>query len=173
MSWPHDDPLQWKSADKACRCLPRQRAAEGYKYAKKQCAKLTAGTCDGSCDCRRSVPIDDPLGWQSPESMCRCKPLPEPANRIWGTTGCGESLYNGLCGQDCHDCQPNWFNDGTPSDGQCRCTPGSIREIVWGAEQCASSSDGQCGTYCRDCRVSWELSDTTGSTLDCRCKNWW
>ena len=31
-SWPIDDPNKWKSVDAACRCLPKQRAPEGYKY---------------------------------------------------------------------------------------------------------------------------------------------
>ena len=172
MSWPVDDPLEFLSAQKACRTLPKQRAPEGYRYASQQCSDLSEGTCDGSCDCRRSVPLDDPLGWLSSEKMCRCKPAAEP-ERQWGTETCGGSLYTGLCGADCHDCLPNWFNDGTPNDGQCRCKPGAIREIVWGAEQCASTNEGQCGGWCRDCRKSWELTDTTGATLDCRCKNWW
>lgn len=73
-SYPIDDPLKWKSLEKACRCLPKQRAAEGYTYADTQCARAKHGTCDGSCDCRRSYPNDDPMKWKSNEVMCRCKP---------------------------------------------------------------------------------------------------
>ena len=31
-SWPFEDTLGWGSTDAACRCLPMQRAAQGYSY---------------------------------------------------------------------------------------------------------------------------------------------
>lgn len=170
ISWPADDPLAWNSPEKACRCLPRQRAAEGYTYSEDRCSRPDKGTCDGSCDCVKSWPKDDPLGEASVEQMCRCKPPQETFVRTFGSP-CG-SLYNGLCGADCHACLSNWVVNG-PNDGQCRCPASEIREVVWGAESCASNREGKCGNYCRDCRQSWELGDTDGSTIDCRCRNWW
>ena len=76
MSYPLGDSLKTKSADAACRCLPRQRAAEGYNFRNKNLGKTTSGDCDGCSECAMSVPDDDPRGWNSPEKMARCKPEP-------------------------------------------------------------------------------------------------
>ena len=165
ISWALDAP-----EDTRCRCLPRQRAAEGYHYDEPCVSEhAQAGTCEEGCDCRHSWPLDDALGMGSLEQMCRCKPAAEEPVRNWG--GECSSPYDGLCGADCHSCQSNWLENGS-SDGMCRCKTENIREIEWGAQQCQNFA-GQCGYYCRDCRVSWEKDDTDGSTVDCRCRNWW
>merc|ERR1712038_2137828 len=55
-----------------------------------------------------------PLGEASVEQMCRSKPPQETFVRTFGSP-CG-SLYNGLCGADCHACLSNWVVNG-PNDG--------------------------------------------------------
>ena len=74
MSWPFDDPAKWNSNDAACRCLPDQRAPQGYTYSNNQSNNPEAGLCDGNCDCRNSWPSDDIQRWNSAEAMYRCKP---------------------------------------------------------------------------------------------------
>ena len=95
-SWPLEDPDKWLSEDANCRCMPRQRAPQGYTYAKSNCGNKQAGMCTDSddCDCRLSWPTDDPLKWRSEEVMCRCKP--EDREIVFG--GPCNNNYTGLCG---------------------------------------------------------------------------
>ena len=78
-SWPNDDPDKWNSDENKCRCMPRQRAREGYLYGKRPCKRdsLDMGLCDDCEDseCRFSWPKDDPKRWRSDEKHCRCKPV--------------------------------------------------------------------------------------------------
>jgi len=71
ISWPADDPLKWRSAENACRCLPKQMAPEAYEF-RKRCANKQLGSCSGCDDCRHSWPTWDTLRWRSAERMCRC-----------------------------------------------------------------------------------------------------
>lgn len=106
-SWPADDPLKWDSEGAACRCLPRQRALIGYTYGQSDCGSSDEGLCDGCDNCRWSWPSDDPLQWNSAESMCRC--MPDEETISFGNS-CANS-YNGMCGADCQACHWSWPAD--------------------------------------------------------------
>ena len=84
-SWPSNDPLQWSSADAACRCQDQgtvDPAPADYTYG-SDCATLTDEFCadvDGCTICAWSWPSSDPLQWDSTDAACRCKegpPAPE------------------------------------------------------------------------------------------------
>lgn len=73
-SYPHNDPLKWKSPDRACRPLPRRLVDDEFKFAKREC-NMRKGLCAFGCEgtCHNSWPIDDPERWKSSDAMCRCK----------------------------------------------------------------------------------------------------
>lgn len=174
-SWPADDPLMHQSPDVACRCLPKQRAPQGYTYGQNPCINNTSGLCDGCDDCRWSWPTDDPSKWESAEAMCRCKP---EAVMIDFGRNCKNS-YDGLCGADCTDCRWSWpqadESKWNSEDARCRCPASDIKETVFGGK-CGALTYGECGSYCRECRWSWFADDPekwAGESATCRCKNWW
>jgi len=175
LSWAFTDADKWNSPDAACRCLPDQRAPQGYTYSDSECSSTTAGSCDGDCDCHNSWPSDDPLEWNSAESMCRCKPTEEEESVELNYGPDCPNTYDMLCGADCTQCRESWpasdpkkwYSD----DALCRCKAEDIKEITFG-DRCASLTEGLCGTHCRECRMSWEATDLlgeSGPTADCRC----
>ena len=120
VSWPHEDPLKWRSLENACRCLPKQMAPEAYTY-RKPCSS-SKGTCNGCDECMISWPTFDERRWQSAERMCRCKPAELPADLAYGEA-C-PNLYDGECGADCSSCVEATDAAG---DKTCRCAPGESR----------------------------------------------
>jgi len=75
-SFPEADAQKWKSDEAACRPLPSSLMEGEFKYAKRTCRE-TRGLCGLGCGeaetCYNSFPIDDPLKFKSPHSICRCK----------------------------------------------------------------------------------------------------
>jgi len=180
MSWPADDPLGVNSDNAAYRCMPMQRGANGYTYEEAACSSNDAGICEGCDECHYSWPLGDPLGRDSAEGMCRCKPSDDlfDEREISYGMACTNN-YDELCGADCADCRNSWPRDDPrkweSEDAICRCKQEDFREITFG-NRCASLTDGQCGTHCRECHMSWESTDTAGArgpTADCRCKSSW
>lgn len=72
-SYPVGDKRKFRSSDAACRCLPKQRAPQGYTYKQRAEKKSNVGLCDGCADCARSYPNNDPLTYNSDEQMPRCR----------------------------------------------------------------------------------------------------
>ncbi len=178
MSWPFTDALGNQSPDAACRCLPMQRAAQGYNYSAAQGNNNEWGICNGCDDCRWSWPLDDPLSGGSAEAMFRCKPAEETRELSYGPDCVNK--YDMLCGADCHQCRESWpTNDPRKwysDEALCRCKVDQIRETIFSDERCEALNSGLCGTHCRECLVSWEATDTLGAqgpTSDCRCKRSW
>ncbi len=113
MSWPFDDLMVAASEQAACRCLPMQRATNGYTYSDTDISSSdSAGICDECGDnCRMSWPHDSDLAQNSAEAMYRCKtdPLDQIAELSFGPD-CA-NLYDMQCGADCHDCRESWPRD--------------------------------------------------------------
>jgi len=166
--------------DTACRCLPMQRAAQGYTYAGgNPTSNKQKGICNGCDDCRMSWPKDDVRRRDSPEAMFRCKPA-EPAVQLSYGPEC-TNKYDMLCGADCHQCRESWPIDDPrkwlSDQAYCRCREDQIREVVFSQDSCPTLDSGLCGTHCREgCLMSWEALDTLGAggpTAACRCKRSW
>ena len=132
-SWPFEDTLGWGSADAACRCLPMQRAAQGYSYSLNQPASNELGICNGCDDCRWSWPSDSTRGGGDPEAMFRCKPAEETVALSYGPDCLNK--YDMLCGADCHQCRESWPTDDPrkwySDDALCRCKVDQIRETIF------------------------------------------
>lgn len=132
ISWVFGDADKWRSDEAQCRCLPKQRAPQGYTYGRRQCKRNTWGTCNGCDDCRWSWPSDDTAKGGSAEALCRCKP--EEQDITFGGQ-CG-ALFAGECGAECTSCQWSWPTSDPAKwkseDAACRCPASAISDVVYG-----------------------------------------
>ena len=194
-SWPTNDPLQWSSADAACRCESGSDSgsdpspSSDYTYG-SACANLTDGECGSNCSsCLWSWPSNDPLQWSSADAACRCETDgssdggSDPAYQYaWGDACATNTDDDCSLVSGCTACKWSWPRDDplqwSSQDAKCRCqtednTPEPIPEdeIAWG-DDCANLTDGACGdTNCIKCSWSWPKFDPlTFSSPDAMCR---
>ena len=167
LSWPLNDPLRFKSSEKAWRCQIN------YSYG-AQCGNPNKGYCEDWCnDCRWSWPATDSLAWNSEQAACRC----EPRGIEYTFSKKLEKTNLGLC-DGCEDCYRSW-PEADPANWKsvysiqrCKSKIEDPDIFEW-KTYCWDTNKGECDG-CQECRWSWLYEEHelqwNAPSKDCRCK---